>query len=654
MGPKKAFQEKSSDLFLFYPSSSPVPGPGTHNHGVTFSELFLVAAQVIVVLALVVVAGRAAARAVRQDAWGAVEEVALGVGAFVAFAVGLLLLHVVTGGFIFRSPWPVPLIAAGLFVVCIKRVGLPRLRFERRRWLAFAAFGLVLFALFVTPMVASGSSLRTGDPPWHLGWTEQLLGGERLPSGPAPEFARNAYPWGHHAILATMSRLVPGATAMSSHDALQVLLVLAIPLAAAALARAVDRRAGWPAAVAVSLIGGWGFLRARSAAFDASPREARFGADLVVASPNSLYELFPPALPREVGLVLLGIFGALLLRCAPGTRGLRLAAGVVLGLIGLVSFPMALHGGMWVGVALLLREGRRGLITDVVLPAAVIFGAWAGPVAFDAFRYGGLVNVSPALGREWPVLTSLSSWGLLLPFALMGLVLLLRRRDERARLLVAIVGASLLLLAVALVRKSFEGALSGQSTLLHQGRMWPALHLLAAVAAGVAAAWVWPRLLARSRVAAAAVTALVLMVGVASPLLASMGLTRIMQAGREGFVYGVLDLSPDAFIRQAAAHMDPDEVALVEGSGEIAFLLFQLSGVRLAAFDDPRLQGNDLRIRFEDLAARYEERMAGGGFDPDWVVLPGGGPALLQGREATPILSGSFRSEDWTLYRVDR
>jgi hypothetical protein len=68
---------------------------------------------------------------------------------------------------------------------------------------------------------------------------------------------------------------------------------------------------------------------------------------------------------------------------------------------------------------------------------------------------------------------------------------------------------------------------------------------------------------------------------------------------------------------------------VVQGSNDLAFVLFQFSGVRLAEYDDPRLVGNELRIRYEELAERWDEQMANGGFEPDYVVRPGLAPDTL-------------------------
>ena len=66
-------------------------------------------------------------------------------------------------------------------------------------------------------------------PPWHLGWTEQLLGGDPFPTGPAPEFGRNAYPWGLHATMATMVRLAPGTDPLVAFETLHLVLIAAHP-----------------------------------------------------------------------------------------------------------------------------------------------------------------------------------------------------------------------------------------------------------------------------------------------------------------------------------------------------------------------------------------------------------------------------------------
>ncbi|MGH2820389.1 MAG: hypothetical protein ACRDJ5_07030, partial [Actinomycetota bacterium] len=185
---------------------------------------------------------------------GLPERALAAIAGFVGFSVVGMLGNMVTGGAVFGLPGLVPAAGAAVVVTGIRRGTWPR----RVPLKLVVPAALVLVTLYVVPVVAGGSGVRTGDAPWHLGWTEQLLAGEPVPVGPAPEYARNAYPWGWHAVLATMVRLVPGADPLVALEAAHVLLVLAIPLGAASLARRVHARAGWPAAAAASLVGGWG------------------------------------------------------------------------------------------------------------------------------------------------------------------------------------------------------------------------------------------------------------------------------------------------------------------------------------------------------------------------------------------------------------
>jgi hypothetical protein len=576
---------------------------------------------------------------------GLAERALLGVAGFSLFCVALMVLHLVTGGAVFGAPVVVPILGVLLLVAGFRRVRAPR----EIPWLPLAVFAFVLLAIFVVPDLRTGSGVRTGDPPWHLGWTQQLLHGEATPTGPAPEFGRNAYPWGLHAVMATMTRLVPGSTPLQALEALHILLVFSIPLAAACLARRVRRDSGWAAAIAASLIGGWGWLLARDPAFVTSPSQARYGADLVVASPNSVYELFPPALPRELGLVLLAAFGVLLAHSL-GSSGVRwrVASGVVAGMVGLISVPMFVSALVWtLAASVIAPKGERLRSLVVVVSCALgVFALWAGPVVTNFVRFGGFVDITPQLGKEWPLVTSFGSWGLLLPFALGGVALVILKRGAGAPIVAAFAVGTFVLLGFALAREAFSWKLAGNATLLHQGRVWPPAHLLGAAFAGVAAAvafrWVWER--RRSLAAAGAVV--IVGVGAASPALASVALTDVLRQHEDGFVYGRDDLAPGSFVERAAALLGPDDVVGVHGSASLAFHLFEASGCRLSIYDDPRLDGNDLRIRYADLAAEWDAKVAGAGFAPDWSVVP---------REdaVTAAITGEYEGRQWALVNLD-
>lgn len=582
----------------------------------------------------------------RHSGWAGLPERALfGIAGFVVFASALMVANVITGGAVFGTRYVVPIAALALLWSGRRRIRLP----HGIQWLPVGALAAVLIAIYLVPAVAGGSSVRTGDPPWHLGWSQQLLEGEPIPTGPAPEYSRNAYPWGWHAVIASTVRLVPGTDPLIAHEALQMVLLLAVPLAAAALARRVRSDAGWWAAAAATLIGGFGWIVARGADFVTTPTQARYGADLVVASPNSVYELFPPALPREMGLVVLAAAGVAVAwaRVSKETRVVTVA-GVLVGVVGLVSVPLFVGAVVWVAAAWLATRGSLRDLAVLAGCAGVVFGFWAGPVVAAYLRYGGFVNITPQLGKEWDLTTSLLSWGLLLPLALAGAYVCFRGRTVEARAVMGFVAGTALLLALSVARGSFDWALAGNPTILHQGRVWPPAHLLGAACAGVAiaAAWAWGR--DRRRRLAPLVAGAILVTGAASPALASRALTKIIEGRHDGFNYGSDDVAPDSFVDRAASVLSPDDVVSVPSSPRLGFLLFQFSGCRLATYDDPGLDGNDLRIRYSDLADAWDERVGGRGFRPDYIALPAG----ETGQRA--IARGEFEGAAWVLLKLSQ
>ena len=573
--------------------------------------------------------------------FGTPERWLLSAFGFTLWAVFLMVLHLLTGGWWFANVWAVPLATLTLMLFWARTKGrVPGIELARLVWPA--VLGCVLVALYALPAIEGGSSLRTGDPPWHLGWTEQLLGGDPTPTGPAPEFARNAYPWGLHSVLATMVRLVPTADPLIAHEALQLLLIALIPLSAACLARLVNRRAGLAAACVASLVGGFGWVASGGPDFVASPSSARHGADLVVASPNSVYELLPPALPRELGLVLLAC-AAVLLSDAFARRAWRAwtFGGAAMGVVGLVSVPMAVSAAGW-AAAMLLANRRWRAVPFVIAGALAAFSLWALPVLIDYIRYGGFVNVTPRLGVEWPLPTALASWGVLIPLSLAGLVLCLLQPAPIRRNLLPYIGASVLLLAVAVARGAFDWDLLGNETVLHQGRFWPPAHLLASALGGIALVNLYGRL--SPRWLGAISSAAVIGVGAISPIYASLEMTDIIREEKHGFLYGSTDVQEGSFVRRAAAHMDPDEVMLVVEGDLLAFYLWQFSGARVADDNAGPVGRNPHRIRFRGLAERWYDKETGSGFDFDWVFTS------RRGDDPDDREVGTFRGESWRSY----
>jgi hypothetical protein len=233
---------------------------------------------------------------------------------------------------------------------------------------------------------------------------------------------------------------------------------------------------------------------------------------------------------------------------------------------------------------------------------------------------------------------------LLLPLAVAGAALLIRNRSAGARNVAAYAVGTFVLLGLALAREAFSWNLAGNATLLHQGRVWPPAHLVGAAFAGVATTagflWLWRR---RRALAVGAAT-VVLGVGVASPALASVALTDILRDHDAGFAYGGSDLLPGSFVDRAAAVLDPDDVVGVRGPASLAFHLFEYSGCRLSVYEDPRLDGNDLRIRYADLAAAWDRRTGTSGFAPDWSVVP-------REETLTPTVTGFYEGREWALVR---
>lgn len=579
------------------------------------------------------------------------ERALIGAAGFVALSVGLMVLHIVLGGLVFGVTGVVPAVAVAL--VAIRRRRLARL--GSLPWRRLAVFIVLATLVWSLPTLLSGTAARSGDIPWHLGWTEQLLAGEPVPEGPAPEeVAQNAYPWGFHAVLATLVRLVPGSDVLSALVALQLILMAAIPLSAACLARRIDARAGWAAAAVTAFVGGFGWLLAREPAFATSPADARYGADLVVASPNAVYGLFPPPLPRELGLLMLAA-AAVLLAVAltrASNRGLVLS-GLFLGCAGLVSVPAMVAGVAWTVAAVLLAGtgSRPTVLARALLPAVIVFGLWAGPVVRAMLVNGGLVNVTPTLGQEWPLWTALGSWGLLLPLVVVGA--LAARRFPGAAAVGSFGLATIVLLGLALARGMFDWPLAGNATVLHQGRMWPIAHLLAGAVGGVGLWHVARRVGTWRRLGGRALAGALLVLGAVSPALASVSLSRTMIAHEGGYSYRSSDLDEGSFMRQAAQHLDPDDTIAVRGASPagraLALHLFSFSGARLAEYDDPRLESNDLRIRFLDLAEEWDERARESNFPVDYEIrrIPEGSA------DEQALVSGEFADASWALSRPD-
>jgi hypothetical protein len=226
-----------------------------------------------------------------------------------------------------------------------------------------------------------------------------------------------------------------------------------------------------------------------------------------------------------------------------------------------------------------------------------------------------------------------------------GVFLAVGANKSSANVVLALSAGTLLLLIVTIARGEFGWDLGGNETLLHQGRVWPVAHILAAAFAGFTLLRLFEFVSRRSKPIAAVALACLLAIGVASPAIASIYLTKVIATHDAGYLYRRPDFDDDAFVTKAVEHLDSSDVVEVEGSNFLGFLLFSLSGARLASYDDARLTNNDLRIRYAGLAREWDERSSTEGFEPDYrVVRADDAPP-----NAEPIVIGEFRDEEWVL-----
>jgi hypothetical protein len=271
---------------------------------------------------------------------------------------------------------------------------------------------------------------------------------------------------------------------------------------------------------------------------------------------------------------------------------------------------------------------------------------WLGPLIYWYVTEGGFVDVVPVLGMEWPLLMAFSAWGILFPLAVGGIWLAFRSRTVHAMVMLGFAAASVAAIGLAVARRELEWGLEGNQTLLHQGRMWPVAHLLAAAFAGIALAYLWSRIASRNKSAAHVATIVAFGFGSISLLLSIPAMTDLIETRDKGFVYADEDLANGSFVRDAATHLSPGDV-LLTADDALAFKLFEFSGVALSDYDDPRLADNEARIRYRDLAAGYIENKRSGGFTPTHVVVEEG--SAPQGEV---LASGEYEGRELVLVKV--
>ncbi len=289
---------------------------------------------------------------------------ALAFPALFAFALACMGVHIVTGGWLFSSPWAVRIVTFASAVACVVLRRRHRSADETEgRADAWAALAVVVIALFVTSTPLFRSLPLPADPDiqLHMGWSAQLLNGESTPSAPITGDVPNYYPWGWHGLVAFLSAFTPGGHPMFVLGPLQLLQVAACALGLFALGRVLTER--WIGGVGAALFGafggGLGFFALRS--MDVvmfAEDDLTYGGDLLFwRSYNASMHNLPPPYPRDIAFALFIAF--LVLGAAAykeRTRWPLLGAGVVLGMLGLTGGEAFIVAGT---ASLALRSGPR-------------------------------------------------------------------------------------------------------------------------------------------------------------------------------------------------------------------------------------------------------------------------------------------------------
>jgi hypothetical protein len=541
----------------------------------------------------------------------------------VAYAFGLMVIHVASGGRVFPNSWVVrgiSIATAGVLSVRKWRVGGGRARTPRA--VAIAVGGIVLIGLVVwsfplvriIPLAPPGS-----DTGWHMGWTSQLLNGETTPSALITGTVPNYYPWVFHGLAAFVANFTPGGRAYDALPPLQLLQSTGALIALFALGLHLGRN--WQSGAAVALFGGLaaGLSIALVRSFNRVISTPRTGGPR--GTYNAAFNNLAPPLPRDVAYSLFAAF--LLLLVVAMTRNDRifmLAASVAVGLMGLTSaeyFFIAL-GVSVVAVAIGPRDRDpwRSLAA-LVLPALLVYGVWFVPLIVSYRRLGGFVDTTAVRAIVQSPLAILMSWGLSTPFAVFGAIHWIpRRRDDPGpSILVATLAVSGLVVAGASLVPAILGG--GFLVVGRASRYWPVFHLIVAIYGGLGLGLLLERAGRASRVLAAVVSLVVLSLALPLPIDVSWDYPN--RVARSPALAAALVGSKSNVLSHLAL---PGRGKCVVATPVLAFTAFSYTGYRLAAYQgSPGHRGNYSRIRWRGIYALIpsdHERLA------DLSLLTGG------------------------------
>lgn len=459
----------------------------------------------------------------------------MAVPGFALYAFVLMCVHIVTGGRVLSDRLLVrvvtALVASALIAVWLVR--------QRRRPVAGGSFA----ALSAAGMLAALALVIWGWPiagavPLHyptdirrdMGWAHQILNGQTTPSSALALDVPNYYPWLYHCTIALLSHFAPGGNPFSALPAMQLLLVAGSILGLFALGSALTDRVagGFAAALFGGITGGFAYFLTTHPNIVMQPRapgRLRFLGDLLfVRSYNFAFSNLAPPFSRDLGFVLLIAFLTLV------TNGLQrsdlttlVGAGVVLGLIGLDTAESLIAGVLFVlGICLLARGRRLATLASTLGPAVALYAIWLAPVVYNYFRLGGFRSLAN-LPVDLPWWAAIFSWGVVTPFALYQIALLLRHRRVSNGVRVAmcwlVVCAGLLVTSIVVLPHLSPGF----ETLGRQHRYWPLVSLGVVLLASIGAADLFARVARRHRaILGIALATGITVLAIPSPVLASL------------------------------------------------------------------------------------------------------------------------------------
>lgn len=489
----------------------------------------------------------------RRDFDGVVR-ICLALPGFMVLTLGLMLLHIVTGGAVLSNPWvtraAVALTAAALVgrKMFLKKRAVAPPGSPRGHYVALAAVvagGVILWGFPATQLLPLD---RGWDTDRDGGYASQLLNGESTPSATVTGEVPNDYPWMHAASTALLASFTLGGRALSAHVPLFFIQVLGAVLALFGLGLELTKRLHGAVAAALfgALAGGFGYLISGGPAIVLVPRanEGRdalnyLGDMLFVRSYNMSFNNLAPAFPRDLGFSLLAAFLLMLvLGFSRHSRRALIGAGVVLGIVGLTtgeSMPFGLGAAALLTIAppaSLVADGENGekrgfarwqVAATVLVPALGVAALWAVPLVYNYFQLGGF-----RASYNTPVILTplafLGSWGITVPFALYGAYRFVpeAKRHPGARVILATLASALALLLLPVLVPLLP--VPGFTTLSRSHRYWPLLYLPLALYAAVGASRLQEALAGKRRRLALSLSILTVILAVPSPLLASLAL----------------------------------------------------------------------------------------------------------------------------------